>query len=128
MELFQKKHADARQALKTLQDILKVEYSVVVRDAAIQRFEYTTEALWKCLQTYLQEEEGIECYSPKSCLREAKNVGLLNEEETVVALDMVDDRNLTAHTYHEEIAEKIYKKLPQHANIIQKLLDGMSRE
>jgi nucleotidyltransferase substrate binding protein (TIGR01987 family) len=125
MELFQKKHADASQAWKTLQDILKVEYSLVVRDAAIQRFEYTTEALWKCLQTYLQEKEGVDCYSPKACLREAKNVGLLNEEETVVALDMVDDRNLTSHTYHEEIAEKIYKRLPQYADIMQKLLHGM---
>lgn len=125
MGLFQKKLADASQAWQTLQDILNVEYSVVIRDAAIQRFEYTTEALWKCLQTYLQEKEGIDCYSPKSCLREAKNVGLLNEQETVMALDMVDDRNMTSHTYHEEIAEKIYKRLPQYANIMQKLLQGM---
>jgi nucleotidyltransferase substrate binding protein (TIGR01987 family) len=125
MGLFEKKHADASQAWRTFQDILNAEYSVVIRDAAIQRFEYTTEALWKCLQTYLQEKEGIDCYSPKSCLREAKNVGLLDEQETVAALEMVDDRNMTSHTYHEELAEKIYRRLTEYAGIMQKLLEGM---
>jgi len=50
--------------------------------------------------------------APKSCFREAGSVGLLSEEETVQAFEMIDDRNLTSHTYHEEIAEEIYKKLP----------------
>jgi hypothetical protein len=38
----QKKHAEATKAWGTLRDILELEYSEVVRDAAIQRFEYTT--------------------------------------------------------------------------------------
>jgi len=35
---------------------------------------------------------------------------------------MTDDRNLTAHTYVEAIAEKIYHKLPAHWVVMNKLL------
>ncbi|MEK6565086.1 MAG: HI0074 family nucleotidyltransferase substrate-binding subunit [Bacteroidota bacterium] len=125
MELLKKKHEDATRAWKTLRDILSAEQTVANRDAAIQRFEYTTEAVWKCLQSYLKEEEGIECYSPKSCLREAKSVGLLDDQETVLALQMIDDRNMTSHTYHEKVAEKIFGMLPQYAKVMEKLLQEM---
>ena len=123
--LLKKKHADAARALKTLQKILGEKKTTVNRDAAIQRFEYTTEIVWKCLQLFLKGTEGIECYSPKSCMREARNVGLLNEKETVVALQMVDDRNATSHTYHEEVADRIYAKLPDYARLMEGLLGGM---
>ena len=107
MGLFEKKHDDAARALKTLREILTAEKTPVNRDAAIQRFEYTVEAVWKCLQIYLKEEQGIGCYSPKACFREAKNVGLLSEEDTALALQMIDDRNMTSDTYHEGIAKNI---------------------
>ena len=125
MELFEKKYNDAQRALSTLREILKVEKTSINRDASIQRFEYTTEAVWKCLQTYLKAEQGIDCYSPKACLREAKNVGLLNEEDTSLALQMIDDRNATWHAYHEGIAENIYGILPRYLKVMDKLLQGM---
>jgi len=101
--------------------------TAVNRDAAIQRFEYTTEAVWKCLQLFMKESEGIECYSPKTCLREAKHVGLLNDQQTALALEMIDDSNLTSHTYHEEVAEKIYARLPAYAEVLEALLQRMGK-
>jgi len=101
------------------------EHTIANRDASIQRFEYTTEAVWKCLQTYLKEKEGIECYSPKSCFREAKSVGLLDETLTVLALQMIDDRNMTSHAYHEEVAENIFKRLPDYSKLFEKLLEEL---
>ena len=112
---------DAERALKTLEKIVQMPYSVIVRDAAIQRFEYTFEILWKFLKEYLRINEGIICNSPKSCFRQAFTVKLLTEEETINALEMTDDRNLTSHTYHEELAEKIYKKIPDYYNNMSKL-------
>ena len=127
MELLESKQKDAVRALNTLKEILREDFSKVTRDAAIQRFEYTVESIWKYLQTYLRQSEGVECYSPKSCLREAKNAGLLDDSETVQALEMVDDRNLTSRTYHEEVAEAIYRKLPVYASLMEKLVKGMSK-
>lgn len=51
VKLFPLKYEGAFRALLTLEEALKAEYSIFIQDAAIQRFEYTTEALWKCLQS-----------------------------------------------------------------------------
>src|SRR3989304_6784386 len=102
---------EAGRALKTLKEITDEPYSEIIRDASIQRFEYSFEIFWKLLKEYLREKEGIICESPKSCFREAFKVELLTEEETIKALEMTDDRNLTAHTYHEEVAMEIYQKI-----------------
>lgn len=125
MDLLKKKITIARKAFETLQEVLNEPYSKISRDAAIQRFEYTVEAVWKCLQLFLKEREGIECYSPKACFREAGSVGLLDEDETIKALEMIDDRNLTSHTYQEQLAERIYNRLSGHVKILGKLLDQM---
>ncbi|WP_363315753.1 MULTISPECIES: nucleotidyltransferase substrate binding protein [unclassified Thermosynechococcus] len=42
-------------------------------------------------------------------------VGLLTPEEGRLALKMVDDRNLTVHTYNETLAEALFSRLAQHA-------------
>lgn len=55
----------ARKALGTLQALLGREADDVVRDAAIQRFEYTFEAVWKAAQRFLLDVEGIQVASPK---------------------------------------------------------------
>jgi len=47
--------ATLEAALATLEEILRHKPSVVVRDATIQRFEYTAEAAWKALKHYLLE-------------------------------------------------------------------------
>ena len=114
------------RALATLKEITEEPYSVIIRDASIQRFEYSFEIFWKLLKEYLKDREGIICASPKSCFREAFKVELLTEEETIKALEMTDDRNLTAHTYHEEVAMEIYQKIKGYYelmnNVYQKLL------
>ena len=86
----------AEKALKTFKVITEEPYSVIVRDAAIKRFEYTSEIFWKVIKDYLEVHEGIICNSPKSCFKEVFKVGLLSEEETIKILEMVDDRNLTS--------------------------------
>lgn len=116
---------DTKNALGTLKEIIETPYTVIVRDATIQRFEYSFEIFWKFLKEYLRVKEGIICNSPKSCFREAFNVKLLTEDETVSALEMTDDRNLTAHTYHEEVAEEIYKKIKDYYALMDKLCQNL---
>jgi hypothetical protein len=60
----------ARKALSTLRELTdKPDLSLVERDAAIQRFEYTFEATWKTAQLFLAEVEGVTANSPKSVVR-----------------------------------------------------------
>lgn len=55
----------ARRALATLQELTPLTSPTLVeRDAAIQRFEYSTEACWKAAQSVLSMHFGLELASP----------------------------------------------------------------
>ncbi len=122
MERLDTRFQDANRAIGTLVEILEEPFSIIVRDAAIQRFEYTFEALWKFVKEYLRSKEGITCNSPKSCFREIFSIGLLNEDETIMLLEMTDDRNMTSHTYKEEVSRIIFDKLERYTQLLENLI------
>jgi len=99
------------RALKRLEEVLVVEPKTdITRDSAIQQFELTLDLAWKTAKTYLEENKGIICVSPKECFREAYRQGLLRYDDEWIQL--ADLRNETVHTYNEEIAERIFLQLP----------------
>ena len=106
------------KALGRLEEALAEPPSPLVRDACIQRFEFSFELGWKAIKENLKQQ-GLECQSPKSCLREAFRQGWIDDENAGIVL--LDDRNLTSHTYDEELAEVIYKRLQQHLSFMQGL-------
>jgi nucleotidyltransferase substrate binding protein (TIGR01987 family) len=116
----------ALRALRTLEEVLAMPYGVVVRDAAIQRFEYTFEASWKALQSYLRAVEGVSAGSPNGAFREALKVGLIAPPDVEALLRMTDDRNLTANTYMAAIAERIFGRLPDHLAVLDRLLSAIA--
>jgi nucleotidyltransferase substrate binding protein (TIGR01987 family) len=118
----------AQKALATLREVLaETNPTVIVRDAAIQRFEYTFEAVWKAGQEFLRVQEGIDLGSPKGVMRGLFQTGYLNQRQTELGLKMVDDRNLTSHTYSEGLSELIFKELPQYAALMQSCLSSIKK-
>lgn len=97
------------KALERLGQALREPKTDIVRDSAIQRFEFTLDLGWKTLKTFLEDKKGIVCASPKECFREAYRQGITGYEEEW--LKFVDMRNETVHTYNEETAEKIFGEL-----------------
>lgn len=89
------------RAVDRLTEALAQPETSMNRDASMQRFEFCFELAWKAIQECLREE-GADCQSPKSCLREAYRLEWLMDETGWIA--MLDDRNLTAHTYDETFA------------------------
>jgi len=69
----------------------------------IQCFEYTFELGWKTLKDFL-EQEGYEVKSPRSAIQIAFQSQWVEDGHTWI--DMLDKRNLMAHTYNEEFAER----------------------
>ena len=100
---------------------------MIERDAAVQRFEYTTEACWKAAQAALLEHFGVEAASPKAVIRAAAQNGLLSEPDARSAMGLIDDRNLTSHTYNEALAITLFTRLPGHADILERLLKGLEK-
>ncbi len=85
-----------------------------MRDATIQRFEFTFEAMWKFLQAQLRWE-GRPCASPRGCLMEAVQHGWIPPEEEETFMQMLRYRNLTVHTYNEALAQAVYAFIREHA-------------
>lgn len=96
--------------------------SDIERDAAIQRFEYSFETFWKAARHYLLTAEGLQAGSPKQVMRGLHQVGILSEDETVEALNMVDDRNLTVHTYDEGKALEIFERIRKYSLLMRDVL------
>ena len=128
MERLKERIKQTEKALGAFNEILKEPYSKIVRDAAIQRFEFTLETLWKLAQRYILLQNGIEAGSPKTVIRSCFQAALLNEKQTEILLIAIDDRNLTAHTYNEELAEKIYKNLFNYRPVFDCLFQKISKD
>ena len=98
-------------ALHRLEDVLAQPANEYMRDSAIQRFEFTFEVFWKCLKAD-GDAAGTQAFSPRDCLRNAFQMGVI--EEDARWFRMLEDRNLTSHTYNEATAEAIRSRLPSH--------------
>lgn len=79
--------------------------SPLALDGTIQRFEFVFELTWKTLRLVLANE-GTQVNSPRMTIRAAYSAGLLSAEETWLAL--LEARNLSSHTYNDEIARTVY--------------------
>ena len=90
------------KALKALQEALTEPKTSIVRDATIQRFEFCVELAWKTSKKLL----GTMSTSPKPLIREMAQAGLIEDPEEWFGY--LEARNLSVHTYKEELAEKVY--------------------
>jgi len=117
----------ARSALATFRELVgRASVSAVERDAAIQRFEYSFEAMWKAARAWLHAVEGLEPGSPKGVIRACRQVDVLDDEAARLALEMVDDRSLTVHAYNEKLARVIYERLADYASLMTRWLETMA--
>jgi nucleotidyltransferase substrate binding protein (TIGR01987 family) len=76
------------------------------RAGVIQSFEFTFEQCWKAFQRAVAVQ-GLSAASPRQALQAAVQLGLIAADDEEVWLDMLRDRNLTSHLYHEDIAREV---------------------
>ncbi len=103
-----------------------------LRDAVIQRFEYSFELSHKFLKRVLESESPspqlIDQLSYKDLLREAGEKGILTEFEKWVVFR--DQRNITSHTYNEAKAISVHRTAldfyPEAVALAQKLMSRSS--
>ena len=128
MERLKERLVLAQKALSTLNEVITIQTpSAIERDATIQRFEYSFEAVWRAVKRHLNIVEGIDVSSSKAVIRASLGVGLLDEATCRQALAMVDDRNLTSHTYNEKLADEILERIPLHAQVMNKWVAAIGK-
>jgi nucleotidyltransferase substrate binding protein (TIGR01987 family) len=111
-------------ALSRLDLALAQPVNEFVRDSSIQRFEFTFELFWKSLKAYA-EESGLEAFSPRDSIRIAFQLGVIQDNPEWFR--MLEDRNLTSHTYNEATADSIYSHLPTYTRLVRQALEELTR-
>ncbi len=110
---------ELKKAVKSLEEAINMPYSEIVRDGTIQRFEYTIELAWKVSKKLM----GTQSTAPKVIIREMAQQNLIDDPKQWLVF--LDDRNLSSHTYKEEIANQVYesakKFFPEVTSLINKL-------
>ena len=114
------------KALLQLGDALEESESPIVRDACLQRFEFSYELLWKTLKVFLEDIHGVRAVSPRQVFKEAFALSIIGEEVTFV--EMIESRNTLSHTYNEEQAAKIYVKCADYLKAMKNVLAQLNKQ
>ena len=81
-----------------------------LRDAVIQRFEYSYELCWKMIKRALEQEAAspaeVDQLSYQDLFRTAAEKGIISKVEPW--FEYRQQRNITSHTYDAKKAKKVY--------------------
>lgn len=142
MEKISQKHAQLLRAIETLNIALKRFKDIdarqrpelgydedyrAQRDSVTQRFEYTTDLLWKYLKEYVESLDlPLEVTSPRGAVTQLCSAKILSEQEAEQILEMIRDRNLVPQSYLEEIAERLVGLIPAYYQLMYKIANKMT--
>lgn len=91
----------------------------------IKAFEYTYELSWNVLKDFLESQGAGPLYGSRDTIRSAFRAGLLEDGEGW--MEMVESRNLTAHSYDEATAARIVADVrTRYVALITTMVDAMS--
>lgn len=115
---------EALEKFKHILELDKNQYPYTI-EATIQIFEYTYELYWKLLKKICYEE-GIEVNSPRATFQQAYVMKLIDNEQ--IWLEMMENRNLTSHTYKLPTAKAIYEACKTYLPIMEKTYDSLKKK
>jgi nucleotidyltransferase substrate binding protein (TIGR01987 family) len=102
--------ANYDKALGQLQKfIAKGDLNELERQGLVQAFEYTYELAWNVMKDYFLYQGDDSIRGSRDAIRLAFNRGLIEDGKNW--MDMIESRIKSGHTYNEETAEEIVKKV-----------------
>ncbi len=75
----------------------------------IQAFEFTHELSWNVMKDFIAAHGDMTIIGSRDATREAFQKGLISEGQ--IWMDMIKSRNLTSHTYNEDVALDIADRI-----------------
>ena len=86
-----------------------------MQNGRAQKFEYATELCWKAIKSFLKEKDGVDEASPKRIIKAYYLGGYATEDDYLLLLEAVEDRNRISHIYDAETFNNILARLPGYA-------------
>lgn len=105
---WKQRFANYQSALQRLEDAVATNTEDrLSQEGVIQRFEFTFELAWKCLQDVFVERGLPEVRGPKPVLQQALTDNLISNG--LIWMEMLKARNAASHMYDEAVFLKIYE-------------------
>lgn len=111
-----------------LDEVLSEEYDnqrpivkEMFRDSVIQRFEFTFELAWKLMKDYCNYC-GFDVNSPNAAIKQSLQMGLIEDRQW---MEMLKSRNVSTHTYDEEMADEVLLDIEVYYNLFESFHDVM---
>mgnify|MGYP006290289831 FL=1 len=89
--------------------VAKEDLNEMEEQGLIKAFEYTYELSWKTLQDLLIEKGYQDIFGPRPVIEQSFQDGLITDGKGW--MQMHKGRNLTSHTYDEDIVDEIVKQI-----------------
>lgn len=105
----QQRFENFKKALGLFENALAPKMSKLEEEGSIQRFKYTFELAWKCLQDLLQERAHGDIRGPRPVIEQAFQDGLISDGP--IWLQMLKARNETTHLYDESTFTAIIQQV-----------------
>ncbi len=125
-EPLKKAHASL---VKAVERSTKNPNDLEVKDACIQRFEYTYELCVKIIKRYIEAEmpatEAIDQMNYRDLIRVAFEAGLIHQVDPWFGYR--EARNQTSHAYNEVKAKFVYDMLPNFIEASQFLIQQLTQ-
>ncbi len=103
---WKQRFSNYEKALRHLEEALSVENPDIIQKAGmVHFFEMTFELSWKMLKDYLEAQGFEEVVSPRNAIKKAFETSLVQDGHSW--MQMLENRNLTIHTYDEETADQV---------------------
>lgn len=80
----------------------------LLKEGLIQRFEFTHELAWKVMKDYLEYQGYSDIKGSRDAFRKSLAIGII---ESPLWIDSIQTRNITSHTYDEEISNTVIEKI-----------------
>ncbi len=129
---FTRKLNDLESALSNFRDALTLDPLLFpelvadnIKSGQIQKFEFTVELLWKTVQVFLYELDGLDVITPKSVAKAFVEAGYCDYETYELFIRAINDRNQLSHIYRQEMAESIWQRLPEYIVMVEQVVCGM---
>ena len=131
------RHIAVNKCLDALKESLDVyessqytELHKQLRDSVIRRFKFTIDIFWGFLREYLESTHGVvfALVSPREVLRAGLTARFLKGSEFELFERMLQDRNLTSHTYNEFLAEEISSRISSYYTALKNCMLAVKAE
>ena len=101
-----------KKAFKTLENDINLanskDLSDIEKRGLIQAFEYTYELAWNVIKDFYYYNGIVDIQGSRDAFKIAFNKGLVSSD---VLIKSIRSRQLTVHTYDEEVVEDIFDKI-----------------